>query len=559
MESGSASALRGHYIVCGLGIVGYRAVELLHRLGERVVVVTLSGHDERIQAARTAGVEVEIADARDPSVLLRLGVMGARALVVTTSKDVVNVEIALDAQRLRDDLPIVLRLFDQNLARQLEGAFRIRRALGMATVAAPRIAAAATGSEVLGRFQFDGEDLVVAMMEAAQHPELVGKRPEALASVHRRLLTRGTRLHRLRDNGEPIREEETLLVLTSQKSWEASDDDAVARRARTPRRGDRLREALRKLATAWTGASVGLKAVFGVLVALMCTSVLVFRYGMGLSLIDAVYFMVTTLTTTGYGDITVRDQANWLKIYCSLMMLLGSATIATVYSLITDWIVTARVRELLGRQPVPDDGHVIVAGLGNVGFRVVEELRQAGVPVVVLERDREGPFVGGMEQQVPLLVGDARLVSVLEQAHVQGARSILAVTGDDAVNLSICLTAKEMSPKTRTVVRLFDAEFARKVEESPLIDAALGASRIAAPKFVASALFPGVLKAFLDGDTLCVLLAGSEELDLRPEDRPQVVWQGGRPAFEGDPRGRRRIVQIFRPFVSAWKTGGIAT
>ena len=68
MESGSA--LRGHYIVCGLGIVGYRAVELLHRLGERVVVVTLSGHDDRIQGARAAGVEVEIADARDPNVAL---------------------------------------------------------------------------------------------------------------------------------------------------------------------------------------------------------------------------------------------------------------------------------------------------------------------------------------------------------------------------------------------------------------------------------------------------------------------------------------------------------
>ena len=48
-------------------------------------------------------------------------------------------------------------------------------------------------------------------------------------------------------------------------------------------------------------------------------------------------------------------------------------------------------------------------------------------------------------------------------------------------------------------------------------------------------------------------------LDLRPEDRPQVVWQGGKPAFEGDPRGRRRIVQIFRPFVSPWETGGMVS
>ena len=125
--------MQGHYIVCGLGIVGYRVVELLHRLGEKVRVVTLSGHDDRIQATRAAGVEVEIADARDPNVLRRLGILEARALVVTTSKDVVNVEIALDAQRLRADLPIVMRLFDQNLARQLESAFQRLIAVGIAT------------------------------------------------------------------------------------------------------------------------------------------------------------------------------------------------------------------------------------------------------------------------------------------------------------------------------------------------------------------------------------------------------------------------------------------
>jgi len=550
--------MQGHYIVCGMGIVGYRIVELLHRLGEQVVVVTLSGHDERLETARAAGVQVEIADARDPKVLRRVDLLQARALIVTTSKDVVSVEIALGAQRLREDLPIVLRLFDQNLARQLESAFGIRRALGMATVAAPRIAAAATGSETLARFVFQGEELVVAVIDVARHPELSGKSPAVLAGGQQRLLARGTRSQRRRDDGEPIGDGETLLVLTSQRTWDAATGEAAATRARLPGRFARLRQGLKRGGSAWSDASSGLKAVFGVLVGLMLTSVVVFHYGMGLSLVDAVYFMVTTLTTTGYGDISVRDHAAWLKVYCSLMMLLGSATIATVYSLITDWIVTARVRQILGRQPVPEEGHVLVAGLGNVGFRVVEELRKRGVPVVVLERERENPFVAGMEQEVPLVVGDARLHSVLDQAHVRRARSVLAVTGDDAVNLSICLTAKELNPRIRTVVRLFDAEFARKVEESPLIDAALGASRIAAPKFVAAALFPGVLKAFLDGETLCILLAGGEELALRPEDRPQVVWQGGKPAFEGDPRGRRCIVQIFRPFTRPWESGGIA-
>ena len=348
-----------------------------------------------------------------------------------------------------------------------------------------------------------------------------------------------------------------MLALLAQKSWDEVSGHQFHRDRREPSFGERLRGGWKKIRGAWSGTSFGLKAVFGVLVTLMITSVLVFHFGMGLSFIDAVYFMVTTVTTTGYGDISVRDQAVWLKIYCSVMMLLGSATIATVYSLITDWIVTARVRQLLGQKPVPDDGHVLIAGLGNVGFRVVEELREAGVPVVAIDRNAEGQFVTAVRQDVPLIVGDARLFSVLEQAHVRGARSVLAVTGDDAVNLSICLTAKELNPQVRTVVRLFDAEFARKVEESPLIDMAVGASRIAAPKFVASALFPGVLKAFLDGDALCILVAGGRDLEFRPEDRPQVVWQGGAPAFAGDPREPRRIVQVFRPFLQAWETGGI--
>ena len=546
--------MKGHYIVCGLGIVGYRVVELLHRLGEKVVVVTLSGHDDRIRAVRTAGVAVEIADARDADVLRRLGIEDARGLIVTTSHDVTNVEIALDAKRLNQDLAIVVRLFDQNLARQLETAFQIRRALGMATVAAPRIAAAATGTEVIGRFDYYSESMVVAALDLAVRDHLVGEDSAKIGGGHVRLLTRGTRTERRRDDGEPLGEGEVVLCLMKQATWDAMNARATSDQRKA--QGSRLGSAWRSFRRAWHDASSGLKAVFGVLVALMATSVAVFRIGMGLSLVDAVYFMVTTLTTTGYGDITVRNEADWLKVYCTVMMLLGSATIATVYSLITDWIVTARVRQLLGQKPVPEQGHVLVAGLGNVGFRVVEELREVGIPVVAIEDDPESPFVSSLQQEVAVVVGDARLMPVLEQANIRGARSILAVTGDDAVNLSICLAAKELNPKARSVVRLFDAEFARKVEESPLIDMALGASRIAAPKFVASALFPGVLRAFLDGDTLCVLLAGGPELEFRPEDRPQVVWQDGEPAFDGEPRSGGRIVQVFRPFSRGWESGG---
>jgi Trk K+ transport system NAD-binding subunit len=289
--------------------------------------------------------------------------------------------------------------------------------------------------------------------------------------------------------------------------------------------------------------------VFVALTSLMVSSVLVFHYGMGLKPIDAFYFMVTTLTTTGYGDFSLKDHAVWLKLYASLMMLLGSATIATVYSLITDFIVTARVRQLLGRKSVPERDHVVVVGLGNLGLRVIDELADHGIEVATIDRDAENPYYSTVQENHAIVTGDARMSTVLASANVATARAVLILTGDDAVNLSVALSAKELNPGARIVVRLFDAEFARKVEENPAIDAALGASRIAAPTFVASAMFPGVLKAFIDGDAMCVLLRSNESLAFRPQERPEVVWRGAGPAYEGNPRASGGIVAIWRPLV----------
>ncbi len=554
--------MNAHFIVCGLGTIGYRIMVLLHRLGERVVVVTQGGHEERLAAARDNGVEVLIGDARDPALLRRAGIDSARAVLVVASDDLANVEIALDARKLREDLPIVARLFDQSLARQLESAFSIRRALSMSVLAAPNFAAAAISREVVGSFAFEGSKLIVGRLAVADYPGLVGQRPDKLGDGKLRLLARGASGSMRRDTDSEVRAGETLVVLAKRDDFDALTGvvPAAARHAaRGPWAG--LKRVGANFAAAWRDASGGLKAVFTTLLALSAASVVVFHLGMGLSLVDAIYFTVTTLTTTGYGDITVKDQATWLKLYASTMMLLGSATVATVYSLITDWVVSSRVRQMLGRKPVPEDGHVVVAGLNTLGYRILEELRESGIEVVAIEKDGESSFVGGVQRQLPVVIGDPRMASVLEQARIASARAVVAVTEDDAANLSIGLTVRELNARARVVVRLFDAEFARKVEESPVfpIDAAMGASRIAAPTFVASALFPGALKAFIEGDTLCVLLDASADPFFEPADRPQVVWLKGAPSFEGDVSRKRGLVQVFRPFERTWETAGLVS
>ncbi|HQQ76922.1 MAG TPA: NAD-binding protein, partial [Thermoanaerobaculia bacterium] len=152
----------GPFLVCGMGHVGYRIVELLTRLGEPVVVVTRETRSEWQRAAAAAGAKVVMGDARDPELLRAAGLMEARGLLAVTDHDPVNLEIALDARRLRPDLPVVARLFDQNLAQQLEATHGVRRALSVSALAAPAFAGAALGESILASFASQGKlDVVV--------------------------------------------------------------------------------------------------------------------------------------------------------------------------------------------------------------------------------------------------------------------------------------------------------------------------------------------------------------------------------------------------------------
>jgi voltage-gated potassium channel Kch len=253
--------------------------------------------------------------------------------------------------------------------------------------------------------------------------------------------------------------------------------------------------------------------------------------------VDAFYFVVTTVTTVGYGDITPRDAPDAVKLYASLLMVLGSATLATLFSLITDALVTARFREAMGRQRVPEEGHVVVVGLGNVGYRIVEELRRAGETVVAIDRDPEAEFAEAVRGLGAVVTGDSRLPETLQKAGVPRARAVVAVTHDDAVNLGVALAARRLRPDVRTVVRLFDPDFARKVQEAFHVDAALSASLLAAPAFVAAALFPGVLAAFVEDGRFFVLLRG-DAARLRSEGaRPLLSRRPGESGFRPVPIG----------------------
>ncbi len=144
------------------------------------------------------------------------------------------------------------------------------------------------------------------------------------------------------------------------------------------------------------------------------------------------------------------------------------------------------------------ENHTILVGLGNVGTRVLNELREDNIltTVITLQDSNTSEFVQGLLENntIAVVFGDATQRSVLVKANVKKARALISVTNDELVNFKIATIAKEMNPKLRTVIRAFDAAFSEKVTDLFDIDAAISTSAIAAPAFVATSFDDGIIQ-----------------------------------------------------------------
>jgi Trk K+ transport system NAD-binding subunit len=142
--------ISGHVVVVGLGEVGTRIVRQLHDLGIPVVSIE---HDENaagVVQTRGLGVPIVFGDATREETLRTAWVGNSRALVTVTSDDITNLEAALHGRTLREDLHVVLRLFDGDLATRVQRNFNIPASRSVPQLAAPAFAAAMTERKIIG-------------------------------------------------------------------------------------------------------------------------------------------------------------------------------------------------------------------------------------------------------------------------------------------------------------------------------------------------------------------------------------------------------------------------
>jgi Trk K+ transport system NAD-binding subunit len=505
-------------ILCGLGLVGWRVLDYLRAAGLPVVAVDwkCSPDDPRLK-----GVTLVPGDCRQREVLERAGVAKARGVLILTSDDLVNISATLMVRHLNPAVRIVVRLFNQNLIPRLGQAVRNVFALSVSALTAPVIAVTALTGEALGTFGLYGSRRQVTDLAVGEHSPLRGQRIGEVARRHHVLV-----LAHLPATGE----KRLLLDVDAARQLHAGDHLVVCGEPRelnplvaeeelfpVVRWAGWLRRHLRALQRTLREVDGLVKICTALLVAVILASTLLYRFGImdeRRSTADALYRTISVMATGA--DMHEEElRQPWQKVFVSFLRISGAALTAAFTAIVTNYLLRARLGGALEVRRIPDSGHVIVCGLGNVGFSVVEELYRLGERVVVIEQSRDSRFVATARRLgVAVILGDATVLEVLRQAHAASARAVIAATENELANLEIALLARELNPRQRVVVRLSDEHLAQTLREATNVGLALSIPALAAPAFMAALFGDRVQNVFLVGGRLLAVV----ELTNQPDD-----------------------------------------
>jgi Trk K+ transport system NAD-binding subunit len=162
-------------VVIGLGEVGLRIVAQLNDLGIPVVCVERDENAVGVNLARRLNVPIVFGDGTREDTLRTAWVASSRALVTATHNDIANLEAALNARALRENVRVVLRLFDDDLARRVHTTFKIAVSRSVSYLAAPAFVAAMLDRQVIGTIPVGRRAMLIADVPVLAGSNLEGR------------------------------------------------------------------------------------------------------------------------------------------------------------------------------------------------------------------------------------------------------------------------------------------------------------------------------------------------------------------------------------------------
>jgi len=179
---------------------------------------------------------------------------------------------------------------------------------------------------------------------------------------------------------------------------------------------------------------------------------------------DAVYWSVITISTVGFGDISpVSIQGRVATLF---LVVGGMGVIAFSTSIVTTALSERLL--LLKEEKVLEEANSfntfsIICGFGRMGKVLAAEFDKKNQKYIIIDPDEE-IFKHAENQKILAIKGDATDSSLLENIGINnGANTIIAITNNDFVNLSIILTARSLNQDIQIIARANNLKTKKKL------------------------------------------------------------------------------------------------
>ena len=189
----------------------------------------------------------------------------------------------------------------------------------------------------------------------------------------------------------------------------------------------------------------------------------------GYTFAEAFYMEIITISTVGFGEVKALSEAG--RMFASLLIILNMGVAAYAISTVTSFIIDGELQKYFKDYRVYQKiqelrDHTIVCGFGRHGQEITQEFMKNNVPFVVIENDEEKIKEMRLQDDFLFLDGDATHDQILKEAGIENAKSLIVTTGQDAENVFITLSARQLNHKLNIISRAVEKITERKLKRA---------------------------------------------------------------------------------------------
>ncbi len=497
------------FLVCGLGGLGQHCVVALKQFGVKVVGIELvQPNSWRIPNVDNLLDELIIGDCRQNSVFERAKIEHCRAVLIVTSNELINAETAIAVRQLNKNARLVVRSTKENLNQLLEEQLTNFVAYDPIHLSAASFALAALGEDSLGFFHLDGNWLGVFQHTVAYSDKFHRRQLFEINSGSRKLLC-----YLPNDNynfscfydwdSETIIQEGSTLIyvkqfdrLLSKKQNNLADNSRKKKRIwQKPTNFIRKIKIRKKLLEYWhSGSQIRRVVIVSALVTIALTIIGTVLFYFLVDPSTTAFYIAISLLLGGYADFLYSGylESQILQIVALALGVTGTAFVGVLYALATEKLLSTKFLFSKRRAQIPQEEHIVIIGIKRVGSKVAKLLQEFHQPVVgiVLEDD----FDNNHLPDIPLMNGN--LKESLSKVNLSTAKSIIATTDDEMLNVEIGLKTRKINPKSNLVIRTFGQRLSENLAQMLPNAQIFSAYAVAAEAFAGAAFGENILDLF---------------------------------------------------------------